>query len=408
MCYNQEKENEGAFLLKILFYRYGSLTEPDLISAMHTMGFTVSEFTEEIHNKNYPPQQAIADVDRRLQKEPCDFIFSINFFPFLSEVCSIYHIPYLSWTVDSPVFELYTRSIKNPYNRTFIFDRTEYETVHAISPDTTFYLPLGANVSGKQKLFEQTSEEEALRFSHEIAFVGSLYTEKNPYRRIQNLSERTRGYLDGIMKAQENVYGGYVIDHLLSDEIVAECKAALPGFYQPPEGAFIDDRSILSLLYIGSQITAMERTDTLAALSELFDVTIYTGSDTYAMPKIHNLGLAKTLTEMPLIFRCSNINLNFTSKSIRSGLPLRIFDILSCGGFCLTNYQTELYDLFTPGEDLAVYGSQEELVDLIRYYQAHDKERREIARAGYEKVASRYTWEDRLGELFLTAYGDHR
>ena len=45
-------------------------------------------------------------------------------------------------------------------------------------------------------------------------------------------------------------------------------------------------------------------------------------------------------------FRNSKINLNPTAKGIRSGIPLRIFDILSCSGFLLTNYQSELSDHF--------------------------------------------------------------
>ena len=95
-------------------------------------------------------------------------------------------------------------------------------------------------------------------------------------------------------------------------------------------------------------------------LGSRFPVNLYTGSNTKGLPVI-NGGTVKTLTEMPLIFHYSKINLNITSKSIRSGLPLRIFDILGCGGFLLTNYQPELSDYFTPGYDLVCYSSEDEL-----------------------------------------------
>ena len=78
---------------------------------------------------------------------------------------------------------------------------------------------------------------------------------------------------------------------------------------------------------------------------------------------------------MPLIFHYSKINLNITSKSIRSGLPLRIFDILGCGGFLLTNYQPELSNYFTPGYDLVCYSSEDELLEKTEYYLSHEKER---------------------------------
>ena len=118
------------------------------------------------------------------------------------------------------------------------------------------------------------------------------------------------------------------------------------------------------------------------------------------MPHIKNMGLAKSLTEMPVIFNSSRINLNFTSKSIRTGLPLRIFDILGSGGFCLTNYQSELTDIFTPGEHLDYYGSREELLEKSRYYLDHEKERKEIATAGYEDVKKKHTWDIRVQEMF--------
>ena len=94
---------------------------------------------------------------------------------------------------------------------------------------------------------------------------------------------------------------------------------------------------------------------------------------------------------MPWIFRNSKINLNMTIKPIRTGLPLRIFDILGCGGFCMTNYQEELEDLFRIGTDLEAYGSPEELEEKCAYYLTHEEERQRIAANGYRKAAESHT-----------------
>ena len=45
------------------------------------------------------------------------------------------------------------------------------------------------------------------------------------------------------------------------------------------------------------------------------------------------------------------IYLNMTIKPIQTGLPLRIFDIMGCGGFLMTNYQAELPEYFEIGTD---------------------------------------------------------
>ena len=390
--------------MKVLFYRYGSICEPDIIDVFNEMGLTVDEYKKEITEKDIPLPESVKQVSQYLLDNPADFVFSINFFPFLSEVCNIFHIRYLSWIVDAPVMELYSTSIKNEWNRTFIFDRAVYDDIHPYNEKCVFHLPLGARTAPKEELFKKESEADRKKFSHEIAFVGSLYTEKSPIDKLSGESENLRGYLDGIMKAQERVYGYYFIEELLSDDIVKEFKEHLPGFYTYPAETFLTDKRTMSQLYIGNGITAMERVDTFKVLSERFPVSIYTASDTKDIPKLHNMGLAKTLTEMPLIFKNSKINLNLTSKAIRTGLPLRIFDILSCGGFIISNYQPEIPELFTPGEDLVMYGSFDELLYFCDYYLSHDDERIQIAEAGYEKLKANYTYEKQLEKLLFTAF----
>ncbi len=390
--------------MKVLFYRYGSICEPDIIDTFQEIGLEVDEYTKEITNKNISQKDSVNQVGNYLMDHPVDFVFSINFFPFLSEICNVFHIRYLSWIVDAPVMELYSTAIENPWNRTFIFDRAVYDEIHPLNPDCVFHLPLGANVAPKDALFKRSSASEQKRFSHDIAFVGSLYTEKCPYDKLSGASESLRGYLDGIMRAQEQVYGYYFIEELLSDQHVEEFRKHLPGFYHYPAASHLTDKRTMSQLYIGNKISAMERVDSFRLLSEHFPVTIYTGSDTTALPKLDNRGFAKSLTEMPLIFHQSKINLNITSKAIRTGLPLRIFDILSCGGFVLSNYQPEIPELFNIGEDLAVYTSQEELLALCEYYLTHEDERIAIAENGYEKLKQHYTYEKQLEKLLLTAF----
>ena len=239
--------------------------------------------------------------------------------------------------------ELYATSIKNPYNRVFIFDRVLYEEISPLNPDCIFYLPLGTNVKSKDNIILSASSGECQKFSAEISFVGSLYTEKCAYDRLQNPPDYLNGYLNAIMDAQQKIYGYYFIENVLTDEIVKDFKAHFPYFYSFPAESYLTDKITLSQLYIGNKITAMERLETMKILSENFTTTIYTASDTSTLPYLHNKGLAKTITEMPIIFHESKININTTSKAIRSALPLRIWDILGSGGFVLSNYQEEIF-----------------------------------------------------------------
>ena len=392
--------------MRVLFYRYGSICEPDIIMTFKNAGFTVDEHTVEMSQKDITPKDAIKKLSDRLMDHGADFVFSINFFPYVSEVCNVFHIRYLCWIVDSPVMELYTSSIKNEYNRVFIFDRALFREIEPYNPGHIFHLPLAAAVGPKDELFKKTSEITKEKFSHDIAFVGSLYTEKCPYDKLSKKApEKLRGYLDGIMAAQEKVYGYYFIEDLLNDETVDGFIKNFPTFYRQPEGTYLTDKRTLSQLYIGNKISANERVHTFSRLASEYEVSIYTASDTSRMPAgLKNMGLAKTLTEMPVIFHEAGINLNITSKIIRTGLPLRIFDILSCGGFLITNYQEEIPELFTPGEDLVMYGSVDELVELCGYYLDHQAEARDIAEHGYDTLRLNYTYDLQMEKLLLTAF----
>ena len=391
--------------MNILFYRYGSICEPDIITGFKELGNQVSEITAEIYNKNISPSESVNLLKTELFAHNYDFVFSINFFPYISEVCNIFKIRYICWTVDSPVMELYSNSIRNPWNRIFMFDKAQYDEISPVNPSYIFYLPLASNPARWDSVISNCPKGEISRFSSDISFVGSLYTEKSPYSRLKNAPDYLKGYLDGIMAAQQKIYGYNFLEKVLPDHIVQEFRSCFPGFYTPPEHTtFCSDRATLSQLYLSTQISAMERVSIMKLLGSHYSVDIYTGSDTIGLP-VHNRGLAKTLTEMPIIFHYSKINLNITSKSIRSGLPLRIFDILGCGGFCLTNYQEELPNYFQSGKDLVYYTSEEDLLDKTEYYMTHEKEREEIAHNGYETVKQYHNYPERLLEMLSLAYG---
>lgn len=390
--------------MKVVFVRYGSILEPDIIDTFQEFGIEVIEYVREITYKDDIASTSVMLLHEFLEKNPCDFLFSMDFFPYVSEVANIYHLRYVSWVVDAPILELYTSSITNKWNRTFIFDRALYNEIQPLNPDCVFHLPLAGSVKRRMQVIKNASGTQRKKFSHDIAFVGSLYSEKNPLSDAKGLSEHTRGYLQGIIKAQELVYGYFFIEELLNDDLVSEIKKSLKAFPTPMEGGFLTDKRTIAQEYIGNAVTAAEREDTIRMLSEYFNVSIYTGSDTSEMSHIHNLGLAKSQEEMPIIFNRSKININTTSKPIRTGLPLRIFDILSCGGFCISNYQEEIPELFTPGEEIVMYESLDELKELCAYYLDHEDERRQIAEAGFEKLKYNYTYEIVLQKLLYTAF----
>lgn len=391
--------------MKFLFYRYGSICEPDMIDALQELGHTVLELTMEISRKDIPPQEIVRTVSETLLQSNFDGVWSVNYYPALSEICNIFHIRYICQTVDSPVMELYSHTLANPWNRVFLFDRQQYDTFHSINPEHIHHLPLAVNTSRLEQFFGTVSQTDRARFTSDVSFVGSLYTEKCPYDALSQADSYLTGYLEGLMEAQSKVYGYFFLPELLTDDIIKRFIASMPDYYLPPEHALRDDRMIISLMYLGPKVTSMERTRLLSALGKLSPVDLFTRSDTSSLP-VRNRGGVKTLTEMPLVFSGSGINLNMTAKSIRSGIPLRVFDILGCGGFLLSNYQTELLDYFVPGEDLDIYTCEEELLDKTAYYLQHDGQRREMAQTALEKIRREHSYHTRMEQLLALAFSN--
>ena len=389
--------------MKIFMYRYGSLCEPDVIDAFRRIGLEVDEETAEIYNKNLTPSQCAAIVAPRLTGNNYSFVFTINFFPWLSDICQITGLIYISLIVDSPVLELYSNALSNNVNRVFLFDRLLYNEFCRYNNGHIFHIPLATNLIRSNKVISSASKDKSSQYKSDISFIGSTYQEKCPFNNAV-LSDYDKGFVDGIINSQIWVYGYNFIENILTDETAERLLSCIPSHYEFPPGSRADVKALVAQYYLSVKVAEQERLRLLGMLSDSFQFNIYTGSDTSSMPHIHNCGFARSLDEMPLIFNCSKINLNITAKSIRSGLPLRIFDVLGAGGFLITNYQSELPETFTIGKDLVAYESPEHLKELCTYYLRHEDERLEIAHNGYETIAKYHTYDIRLLQIIDKAF----
>ncbi len=387
--------------MNMIIHRYGSICEPDLIDAFHTCGITVIEDCSEINSKNISPEERIRSFGELLLTSQAAFAFSVNFFPYISEICEKLHVPYVSLSVDCPVLELFSVSIRNRCNRIFLFDYIQYQRFHPENPDCIFYLPLAANTDRWRNALKDISIEDKMRYSHDIAFVGSLYKEKSPLPHLP-LDEYHRGIADGIIEAQLKVPGCSFLEEALPDSLVKAIRCNDPSFYHL-DGCFTKtDVYTAAHYYLGMELSCQERIRTLQALGRQFPIDLYTRSDISDfshVPGIRCRGGVTTHYEMPKVFHYSKINLNITMHSIQSGLSQRVWDVLGCGGFLLSNYQSEIPEYFTIGRDLDCFENIDELKEKIAFYLSHEDIRKEIAHNGLEKVQANHTYIHRVCQM---------
>ena len=399
--------------MEILFYRYNSICEPDILQVFTDFGVTVHTEEMEMTDKHVTPKQCAVKITEWLTTHSLAFVFSINFYPAISYTCNHFKVPYVCWSVDSPVPELFSNALKNEWNRIFLFDKSQYEFFRPLNPEHIFYLPLATNVKRWENVILNMTENDFTKYDADVSFVGSLYTEKSRYDtliQIQSspagsagthsvISPYTQGFVDGLIEAQLKVYGYNFIPDNLNERVISEIAAADSDFYEGSDTYTDTRRYLVAHQYIGMKLAAVERERTLNRLAEHFRVALYTHSDTSRLKGVDCLGGVNTLTEMPKVFHASRINLNMTMRPIETGLSLRIWDILGCGGFLLTNYQAEIPEYFEIGKELETYESMEELEQKVQYYLTHEEERIEIAINGYEKTAKFHTYEMRIAEM---------
>lgn len=387
--------------MKIIFCRWKSICEVGITNAFNRLGVNLITLDKDFESVDYD-KDYLATLALLIKKNPdASCVFTINFQPIIARCCNLYKIPYLSWIVDCPSFQLYSKTIEYPTNRIFIFDRMQYEKFAPYNPDCIFHFPLGADVSTYDSI--KLTDEDIKNYSCDVSFVGSLYTEKDKYNQVKDcLPPMMQGFVDGLISAQSNVYGYNFIEDSISDEWAKDFKKYV-GWIPLAEDYVEDVKGIVADSYIGYKCTETERINTLTAVSNNFGTDLWTLSDASMIPNINVRGGADSDTMMPQIIKCSKINLNMTNRPIKTGLPLRIFDLMACGGFVISNFQSEIPEHFIPDEDIVLYDSVPDLLNKIDYYLSHDEERIAIAQNGYNKVKNLYSYDERLAQMLVDA-----
>ncbi len=387
--------------MKIIYCRYGSICEDGISNAFIRQKHNVVNFCKSFESIDYD-KNYINIFAECLQKHPdATCVFSVNFIPIVARVCKVFKIPYISWTVDCPSFQLYSKTIEYPTNRLFMLDRLQAEKFAPINPGNVFHMPMACDLTTWDNV--KITPADHREYDCDISFIGSLYSEKCKYNHIEkDLPEYMQGYVKGLIDAQLNVYGYNFIEDSISDQWAADFKKYVG--WVPLNDDYIEDiKGIVSDLYIGEKCTEQDRIRTLKAISENFNMDLYTLSNTSMIPRINNRGGADSIRMQPRIFKCSKINLSMTNRPFKSGIPLRVFDIMGAGGFLISNYQPELAELFVPGEDIVLYDSIPDLLMKIEYYLEHEDERIQIAQNGYDKVKEFHSYDVRLEEMLKIA-----
>ena len=401
--------------MRILLYSWNANNEQILADNFIKFGFDVIWFQKECRHYTRDMELAM-EMIQKIHAEQIEAVVSFNYFPIISMICNTCQIPYYAWVYDCPHFTLYAKQITLPCNHIGIFDREMVRQLENYGVRSAYHVPLSVDVSYFNGIITQASQKERENYQCDISFVGSLYTDAHNYYALLFSDEgEGKNIADAAKKMEvavrnqcfdyqkdclrQAVWDGKIDMQTLQDGM--ELHGLMLG-----EDYFAKAEDILMAAVLEKKVTVEERRILLTELADRqtsakWNFRLYTGSDTGMMPNLdaYNYGTVDYHRQMPLIFVGSKINLNISLRSIHSGIPLRVLDIMACGGFVLTNWQPEIGEYFEEGKEIAVFHSLEECIEKIDYYLRHEQERQQIAAAGQKKVQDVFSYRKGIERL---------
>lgn len=380
--------------MNILFFDFGAYTRQDIEAYFQKSGIqyrlVTYQFTSLQEDSFFTSR-----FMRFLRDDSYDAVFSVNYFPLVAEACHACDVKYLSWCYDNPLDVVdIERTLGLSTNYVFLFDRQQTKGYRDQGFTNVYHLPLAVNTERLDKI--RLTAAEYAKYHSEISFVGKLY-ESNLPEYLSIMDDYCKGYIDAACEAQLKLYGYYLIDDLLSDAFMRRINEHIIALR--PDTTFRLPKEALSYA-MASQVTRKERLLLLKLLSAHHQVKLYSREQNPLLNTVKYMGSCGYLHEMPRVFKASDINLNITLKISKTGIPLRVLDILGCGGFLASNWQEELFENFENETDMVLYESVEDAYAKCDFYLRNPELRERIASNGHQKVKEQFNYHNQFAFLF--------
>lgn len=295
---------------------------------------------------------------------------------FLNEI----DIPFITFWDDNPLRYLhYLRELNTPNHLgLFVIDNETVNQLHSIGFTQARYLPLWYT---DPKIFFPSKVGDNYR--HTIAFAGTIYPyeyehEQRKYIRFNHTTNQIANEFIRIRQNSKKYVD--VFDYLINTEL----------------DKFSLEFSLLSNALMFEQ-KAIERKQLIDSLTD-FNIDVY--GETHRSVNCKNLTLHGKVLKEELSRVYSNSKINLCCTQWPTACHQRVFQAAASRSFILHESKKDVESLFSPGNEIVLYESLEELPELINYYLKHDASREKIADAAYRRFLAEHQPKDRITKIF--------
>lgn len=376
----------------------GGLYVDSLSAQLKSRGFSVYSFDVE----RLAPEELTLIVERFEPK----LVATINYVGGLGEFCEGLNVDLLCWEIDPCTSEL--QPLSSPCDGTHIFTyrKSQVKAYRKAGFKHVEHTALAADTQLRRPL--ELSQREREQYQSKLAFVGSsllsnLDSFRDRFNRChaawEQSSGRKRDQSELLQRAQESfeqVCAGQRADFsswLVPDLLEARCPGLRTWAVQH---AGLDDPAQLLGEIAGSE----KRLSYMANLGR-FDAQVW-GDSGWNLIENHGVayrGPAGHREELSRIYCAATINLDIGRLYQADIAPMRVFDIMACGGFVLAEWSPDLEREFEVGVELDCYRNLDQLTEKVEHYLAHPDQVRSIAERGYRAVCERHSFGRRVEHM---------
>lgn len=381
--------------MRILFAGSKRQQIPNIMFALDRMGHEVVFYPKPMEEVS--KEEAEKQLRQFIKNLRIRFVISNMFSPVMAQLTHELDIKYAVYGMDSPYYATYLPIFPRYDNcYLFYFDRREYQMLKDRGCRNVYWLPLAADVASAQNI--AITDEELEAYTCDISFVGGLYGNNQYDELIGRFPEEIQQIFSRIIEQSAFCWDGTDrVTPFLNLKLLRLIKEMCPELYEA--GFDMPDDYFIKTFFLDRKITNVERTLLVRMLAERYDFRLYTWNREKVPEGVNRFPQLSSLTETSKVYYAGRINLNITLRSIENGVPLRVFEIMSVGGFVLSNWQEGIPELFEEGKEIVTFKTPEEMIEKADYYLSHDEERMRIGINAYQKVKKCYTFEQQIGKI---------
>jgi spore maturation protein CgeB len=386
LSFCEKRKNVSAAKVLILsgnFFLQEELKNACLHDGLQTVLFNPKEFEGILDYES--------SLQKILQKEIPDFVISVNMLGFdgcgiLSDLTNRHSIPVAVWFVDDPrPILLHQQQFIKKNTYAFCWEKAYLPFLKTCGFADTHYLPLATDP-------EMFKPEGPVFHPTHLGFVGSsmgkIFLEKITSKFLWKRE------LDPLVRT--------VARKIISDshcdikkEIQQSCEDL--SFSYPYTDCRNETWFQSYIIHTASMLKRKMLIESLTPLGiELFGDPegwhLLCGDNIVCHPDID---YRNTLAS---VYRGITLNINTTSCQMVSAVNQRVFDIPACGGFLLTDMQSDLLELFEKDE-VVRYDSLDELIEKITFFSEHPGERSLISSKARAHIIEEHTYTHRLQKM---------